>query len=150
MNRTSDMAPRLCPRDSTPLMLCPLENASYWWCERCEGLLVDQFQVAQLKTRALLGLSPPRSAPRLAPGQISEGTVWCSCSPSRLMATVTTNQLTVDTCENCGTTWLDGGEVGRFLAPTGISRSVDSKRGTGIPEPWPMELLLFIIEVLGA
>jgi Zn-finger nucleic acid-binding protein len=104
-----------CPRDGSSLISKDLDGVVLWSCERCQGLLLEPPALEVLKALALGGHAPPRSAPQA--NIALEGTVRCICEGSPLMTNVTKGPVVFDLCLQCGSFWLDGGEVADFLRP---------------------------------
>ena len=147
-----------CPRDGSGLILCSLTGCSYWWCDHCDGLLLEPDQLSQLRTRALARLPPPHSQQRLDPSSIRESTARCVCQGAPLMVSVREAQIVSDICRGCGRTWLDGGDIHQLLQPalfTGLSSASTQANAASSPGSDSacdalLELALSVVEVVAS
>jgi len=128
-----------CPREGSCLVPRDLDGVVLWSCETCQGLLLQPPALEQLKTRALAGHAPPRSAAQA--NIVHEGTARCICTRGPVMTNVTGGAVVFDLCPRCGSVWLDGGEVADFLRPYGPARTSTQLLG-GLLDLLPILVLL--------
>ncbi|TNE89430.1 MAG: hypothetical protein EP330_11245 [Deltaproteobacteria bacterium] len=111
-----------CPRDGRKLETRTIEGVDIDACPHCDGLFLDQGELAAIEKAYHEHASPPPAAPDpvdaamdMARQSRRAGAICPKCqlqmSPHEYAYA---SQIVVDGCGECGGTWLDVGELERI------------------------------------
>lgn len=141
---------RICPRDFTLLEARDWGAATYLYCPKCRGVLLERLDMEKIVQSG----AAPRIERQEAPTEdldLQDGSALCSCA-GVAMKTFKRDGVTLDLCPECNAVWFDAGELERVVVENRrrFTTTLSGGRpGGGIGAATPLDGVKMILKGVG-